>query len=151
MIEFTKRSVKAFSRKAKKFSKDLAPSKFEIFLRKIVIDIWDGVILGTPVGNTVNWKTPYPPTDYVGGRARGNWQMTINQKAQGIIDAVDPDGMKTITEGLRVLSNLPKHGMGIVIWMTNNLPYIGVLENGHSTQKPLGWIGLTIQRVGAKL
>lgn len=151
MIEFTKHSIREFRRKVKKFTKKVAPSKFERFLKSIVIQLWAGFIEGTPVGNTVNWKTRYPPTDYVGGRARGNWQMTINHRAQGIIDTIDPDGMKTMNEGLKVLANLPNNGIGVTIWMTNNLPYIVALENGHSTQKPVGWIGLTIQTVGARL
>jgi len=150
MIGFTKYSIREFRRKARNFSKTLAPSKFEQFLKSIVIQLWSGFIFGTPVGNSDLWKVK-PKERYVGGRARGNWQMTINHRAQGIIDTIDPDGMKTMSEGLKVLSVMPNHGMGITIWITNNLPYIVALENGHSTQKPVGWIGMTIQRVGAML
>ncbi len=150
MIKFTKQSIREFNRKAKKFVKKTAPDKFENFLRSIVTQLLAGFIEGTPVGNSDLWDVK-PKDRYVGGRARGNWQLTINQRAQGIIDTVDPDGMKTLTEGLKVLAHLPKKGIGITIWITNNLPYILPLENGHSTQKPVGWIGLTIQRVGATL
>ena len=150
MIGFTKQSIREFNRKAKNFTKKLAPSKFKRFYKSIVIQLWTGFIMNTPVGNSDLWKTK-PKDRYVGGRARGNWQMTINHRADGIIDTVDPDGGKTLTEGLKVLNVLPKNGMGITIWITNNLPYIVALENGHSTQKPVGWIGMTIQRVGAML
>lgn len=79
-------------------------------VRSITIALFKGVILSTPVDT---------------GRARGNWQTTVGAPASGIVEGTDPSGASAIGS---VLAN--QGGAGKVTFLTNNLPYIGVLEYG---------------------
>lgn len=83
------------------------------------------------------------PEGYVGGRFRGNWQVAFNQPAQGEADRIDPDGRDTIAAGRAIIAafDAAEHH---TIWLVNNLPYGGPLENGHSTQAPAGMVGVTV-------
>lgn len=79
-------------------------------VRAIEIALFSGVILATPVDT---------------GRARGNWQTTVGGPATGTVDRLDPSGGEAIQD---VAQNIG--GAGKVTWLTNNLPYIEVLEYG---------------------
>ena len=85
---------------------------------KIALDILGGVVGMTPV------KT---------GRARGNWQVTLGDRPRLGIKGTDADGGRTVQRGAEVIG---RAGLGESIWIHNNLPYIGVLERGSSTQAP---------------
>ncbi len=76
------------------------------------------------------------------GRAKGNWQTTIGRPAEGTVDDADKGGSRTIAAGLAALAALPPYS---VVYLTNNLPYILVLESGSwSTQAPRGMVALTL-------
>lgn len=77
------------------------------------------------------------------GRARGNWQLTIGEPADSIIEEIR-DPSTVITAGAQELRALEAF---TVIFITNNVPYIIALEGGHSTQAPRGMIGLTLQEL----
>lgn len=80
-------------------------------VRKVCLDLTSSIVLKTPVDT---------------GRARANWQMTIGQPATGTVEAFDKRGRSTIAAGREVIKQAP----GNVFWITNNLPYIRVLEYG---------------------
>ncbi|MAF43765.1 MAG: hypothetical protein CMI54_06325 [Parcubacteria group bacterium] len=67
------------------------------------------------------------------GRARGNWQTSVNSPKTRILQTVDEDGSIA-------LSKLEKNVGGIneTTYIRNNLPYIKALEEGHSNQAPAG-------------
>lgn len=70
------------------------------------------------------------------GRLRGNWQVTLNTAAGGIVDRLDPGGNLTKSE---LLSNLGS--LADVVFMTNNLPYVARIEfDAWSPQRPEGMI-----------
>ena len=75
------------------------------------------------------------------GRFRGNWQLQLNDIPSGIVETVDRDGGPTITTGE---SELAGAAIGDAIYITNNLPYAQVLENGHSQQAPTGMLAITV-------
>jgi len=60
------------------------------------------------------------------GRARGNWQVTIGKPATNVID-VPLTRQETIIKGSRVTSTVKPFD---VIYISNNLSYIGILEFG---------------------
>lgn len=68
------------------------------------------------------------------GRARGNWQVSIGAPKPGVIDRADasPGASSVIAEASASLA------LGSLfdadIWISNNLPYIVRLEEGHSKQ-----------------
>lgn len=89
--------------------------------RAITLEVFNSVIDNTRV------KT---------GRARGNWQTTIDTPAQSSVIDADPTGANTREKAAAEFK--PKSLMII----TNNLAYIGKLEELD------GMVGKTIARIG---
>jgi hypothetical protein len=90
----------------------------------------------TPVGNPILWKNPaLAPDGYVGGRARGNWQATIGSPFVGEDDSGNI---------MKAQSVIPRRA-GSVVYLTNNVPYIGSLEyDAHSSQAPAGMVRISV-------
>ena len=81
---------------------------------------------------------------YVGGRFRGNWQLTIGSPASGTLDDIDPGGAETLG---RIIAGVGDLQGGDVAYIVNNLPYAIPLEHGHSErQAPSGMVGITVDR-----
>lgn len=108
--------------------------------RRVALAIDQTVVLATPVGNPDLWKHA-APKGYVGGHARGNWQVGIGIAPEGTLDKVDPTGAEALAAGESAI-----HGSkpGEDIHITNNVPYIVPLNEGHSTQAPAGFVELAI-------
>lgn len=99
--------------------------------RAVMLEATKGVVLLTPV------KT---------GRARGNWQLTIEGGQPEVTEDVDPAGGKTISriaDGIAATKGRPFTRHDLV----NGLDYIVPLENGHSRQAPQGMVALTVDRL----
>ena len=112
-------------------------------VRKVCLDLSSSIVLKTPVDT---------------GRARANWQMTIGQPASGTVETVDKRGRSTIAAGRDAVKQAP----GNVFWITNNLPYISVLEyglyndgpnttGGFSKQAPNGMVRISIRELNSAL
>lgn len=80
---------------------------FVRFHRRLALEALRRVVFRTPVDT---------------GRARSNWQLSVGSPAGGEASGGDP-----ISEGLSRLAGLR---FGQTIWLTNNVPYILVLEEG---------------------
>jgi hypothetical protein len=80
---------------------------------------------------------------YVGGRFKGNWQVSIGSKRSGVTGRIDASGSATLAAGTTV-ANAAK--AGDVIFIVNNVPYAIPLEYGHSKQAPAGMVGVTVAR-----
>lgn len=106
--------------------------------------ILQAVVIGTPVGNPVLWKFPDKAhKGYVGGKARANWLVALGSPISDPVDDIDPSGGSTISAGAATISGATASGS--VINISNNLPYIQPLNDGHSLQAPIGWIDQAIQ------
>ena len=80
--------------------------------------------------------------DYVGGRFRGNWQVSFEVGETGVLDLVDPRGTRAKASGTQVIGQF-QIGVGS-IWMMNNLPYGPRLEyEGWSSQAPAGMVRIS--------
>ena len=105
------------------------------------------------------------------GRARNNWFLSVGVPSNSI--------KKTGSKGLgsiRTLSSMPKKVLNNKIYLTNNLPYIGLLEyggypspvkkgsyikrgkgyeilsiNGYSKQAPKGWVRTNLIKMQNKI
>ncbi len=132
-------NVQEFNRAVEEFTTTILPEQFILFHKKIALEALSRIVFKTPVGNPELWQRP-PPKNYVGGRARGNWQLTIDTYSDDEAANVDSAGGSTISEGVGHLAGL---GFGQVVFLTNNVPYIVRLEEGWSTQAPTGMVGLT--------
>jgi hypothetical protein len=81
--------------------------------------------------------------DYVGGRFRANWHLSINVVENVTFDEVDPSGNETIAALVSAVSDFTA---GQVAYLINNLPYAIPLEYGHSKQAPGGMVRITVAR-----
>lgn len=111
-------------------------------VRATTIELFSGTILSTPVGDPSRWKNP-PPAGYVGGRLRGNWQVSIGAPKSGEIDRIDSSGSATVAAMQAGIG-----GAGSVTYLTNNLPYAERIEfSGWSGQAPEGMVRVNFARV----
>ena len=116
-------------------------------INKVCFGMSEAVIEQTPV-----WRGEGKR----GGTARGNWQPTLNSAAQGVLDFQDEDGAATKQKAKEVSNG----AAGNVFYLTNNLPYIRVLEyglypqgayktertkGGYSTQAPKGMVRIAVR------
>lgn len=128
------------------FSEDIA--KFvkktkgndDLLVRKTVLDVGKRLVERTPVGDAVYWQSP-PPPGYTGGHARANWQHSIGAPKILELSGTDKDGSATVAN---ILTSMANNGAGPDHYITNSVPYIVPLEDGHSRQAPNGMVGLTI-------
>ena len=117
-------SLKNFNNAISKFSRKLISEDLVTFHKTIALLVLRGVVLKTPVDT---------------GRARGNWQVTINNQAEGEVDPRD-----SISAGQQQLASIKPFD---VVWISNNVPYIEFLEEGSSTQAPEGMLALTLEEI----
>lgn len=111
--------------------------------RKVAFNILSLVVRGTPVGNKNIWLEPKKaPIGYVGGRARANWFVGVGAAPGTVTDSVDTGGDSTISQGRTVIEGAP--GGNVPIYLTNNLPYIIPLNEGHSHQAPAGFVDIAV-------
>lgn len=80
------------------------------------------------------------------GTAKSNWQAGINSKPSSTIPAYAP-GTKGSTSGINERNAIDKaraiiarYRPGNIVHLTNNLPYIGLLNDGYSKQAPAGFV-----------
>jgi hypothetical protein len=83
--------------------------------------------------------------DYVGGRFRGNWQVSFDTAKTGTLERIDPTGRESLGSGTAVIQGFTTE-VG-TIWMMNNLPYAQPLEYGHSSQAPAGMVRISVLEV----
>ena len=117
------------------FSAELEEAKEELrqnfigFHKKLAIEAMRRIVLRTPVDT---------------GRARGNWRLTIGELPTEPTDQVDKGGGATIEDGIARLQLL---GVGEVVYISNSLPYILRLEDGHSDRSPEGMVEVTLEEL----
>lgn len=80
------------------------------------------------------------------GRFRGNWQVAISVRPDGVVEVEDKDGGPTISEGSRNIAQLKPFE---VVHLVNNLPYSQKIEEGHSGQAPAGVVSVTVAEIEA--
>lgn len=109
-----------------------AGKEADLGVRKACLDITSGVIKDTPVDT---------------GRARANWQASIDAPKTGSLDETDKQGDVTIAKAIASTTAAP----GRVFYLVNNLPYAVPLEYGSSAQSPGGMVRVNLARVKASL
>lgn len=118
------------SRFCKKYDADI-----KLVIRKISFEAFKRIILRTPVDT---------------GRARANWGVTVGSPNKYVIESEDKSGSATLAMAADGTMSWSCEGS---IFMTNNLPYIGVLEYGRddgtpgSKQAPQGMIRVTMEEM----
>jgi len=113
----------------------------DLVTRKVVLDIGRSLVEKTPVGNPDLWQNPdNKPKGYVGGHARANWSHSIGALVNQEFKEIDATGGASID---RIISSVPIKAAGKVHYIQNSLPYMQALEDGHSTQAPVGMVAIT--------
>jgi hypothetical protein len=123
--------VQDFNAKVRRFANRLVPELVGVFYRRISLEILRGVVFLTPVDT---------------GRARGNWQLTLVDPANG--ERSDWDKRDPVREGAALLAAMKELQ---VVWVSNNVSYIRYLEQGSSDQSPAGMLAVTMNAIGSKL
>jgi hypothetical protein len=120
-------NIRQFSAEVRREVDKLTGPQVVLFQKKIGMEGLQRLILKTPVRE---------------GRARGNWDATIGSPGTGFdMNRKDPSGSNAINKGAAVIQNVKPFS---VLFITNNLPYIEALENGHSGQAPNGMLAVTV-------
>lgn len=114
----------------KKFT-DVMPEAAETIKKKIAMDLLRRVVLKSPVDS---------------GRFKGNWFARVGSPVTEPTDDVDPSGNATIMRGVVAIE---KSQPGNDIWLSNNVPYAGVIEDGHSGQAPAGVVAISLAEIQA--
>lgn len=100
-------------------------------MRALVLETTSRLVTKTPVDT---------------GRARGNWQVGTKVAAPGGTGDTDKSGTGSIAKAASILQSL---NVGETVYITNGLPYIKALEDGHSTQAPQGMVKTTVAELKA--
>ncbi|MCP4336474.1 MAG: hypothetical protein GY679_01325 [Mycoplasma sp.] len=100
----------------------------DMAVKKITIDLFSSIIKKTPVDL---------------GTAKNNWQASIGSPKTSIIEGTDKTGGPTIQKMTKEVlkANFLNDD---TVYLSNNLPYIEVLEDGSSTWAPEGMIKTSI-------
>jgi hypothetical protein len=107
-------------------------------VRAIMLEAVNRIVLRSPVGDAIYWKSP-PPKGYVGGRFRNAWQHAIGH----VPAAQEPNNPKASGE-----DSIARVSQGVAAkpsslhYIFNNLPYALRIENGWSEQAPRGIVSL---------
>lgn len=123
-------SLGSFAKKMRKASKAVC-----VNTDKLVKDVADGILVAVVTDTPVDT-----------GKARSNWQVNINSPASGTRTAFVPGkkgstGLDNIIAAVEVGTNhIDQYNDGEEIHITNNLSYIGDLNDGTSKQAPPGYV-----------
>lgn len=92
--------------------------------RKVALGVLSTVTSSTPVDT---------------GRARSNWLVALDAPRRDVVESYGPEGAAdaATAEGSAIISN---YRNGQAIYLTNNLAYIGRLNDGWSAQAPAGFV-----------
>ncbi len=88
----------------------------------------------TPVGNPDLWKGSAPP-GYTGGTAKSNWWTEL-----GSPSTPDLENDNASAADAQAAAVAARYKVDQTAFISNNLPYIRRLDEGHSTQAPEGII-----------
>ena len=109
--------------------------------KRVAVDLFKRIVLKTPRDT---------------GRAQNSWTIAIGEPDRTVAPEGQQPEMNRISLEAKAgtaLATLTEHGvMGESVWISNNLPYITALEDGHSKrQAPAGMVGLSIEEVKLKM
>lgn len=123
------KNAKNFTLDLKKFGK-LSKKKAVTLFKKIAIDLDSRIVYATPVDT---------------GIARGGWVPSLNLPSNVVNDSLfDMSGDVAVGRLIAVVSGAK---LGDIVWLSNSVDYINLLEDGSSTQAPLGMVSANVAAV----
>lgn len=99
-------------------------------VKKIVLELFTRVMKRTPVDT---------------GNARVNWELGVDAIGNHTATATLVEGENQISQEafIRGLAELATYKPGAIVYITNNVEYVGYLEEGSSNQAPQGMVMIT--------
>lgn len=114
-------SLGEFARRIRRRARQIEEGVDEVVI-KTAGAVNQAVVLATPVDT---------------GRARANWQVGLGAPERAVREEEDPSGSGTIGRNNLVISGrAPRQ----TIYLSNNVDYIGRLNEGSSSQAPAGFV-----------
>ena len=98
-------------------------------VRKVAMTIDRTVVMATPVDT---------------GRARANWIASLNAPTSATTTSVSPSGAEAMEQAAGVIAGYDGDN-DAEIHITNNLPYIGPLNEGYSRQAPANFVSIAVR------
>lgn len=98
--------------------------------REVALAVDSAVVLGTPVDT---------------GRARSNWQVELNSAPSGVVDSHGGNAAQSSMDKAAEKIETYDGDTHTSIHITNNLPYIGRLNDGSSAQAPSGFVEAAVE------
>lgn len=121
-------------------------------IRGSSLQLFGDIVLSTPVGNPKRWNPPREKAyiyfdgkraPYIGGRLRGNWNLSTGQPDSSTTDNPDPSGAKNT---IKATTAVRQH-RGRPIYISNHLPYAKAIEEGHGiNNRPGGMVRKNVKR-----
>ena len=115
------RNFRDFERRLDRIARRMTAG-VELLVQNVAEEIGDAVVIYTPVDT---------------GYARGNWRPSLNAPAGAPISVLDPTGQATVA---RIVAVARQYRVGQTLYIVNNAPYIGSLNEGSSPQAPPGFV-----------
>ena len=120
-------SLRDLQKEVDTFVKDLVPEKIVLLQKKLSFQALTLIVKKTPVDT---------------GRARGNWQVTIDFAP---INSIDNTSIAEVFS--KANTELSKLKPFQNVYITNNVEYVIYLEEGSSSQAPYGMVAISIQEL----
>ena len=120
----TSRSLEEFSQRTQAIAVSIEQGSIEI-LRKVFLAVDVAVVMATPVDT---------------GRARANWLPSLNAPR---FDSIEETDFERAMREARFTAD--SAGRGSILFLSNNLPYIGRLNDGWSEQAPAGFVQIAVR------
>lgn len=114
-------SLRDFARNIRRTAAGV-PIRASRLQRAVALAVDQAVVTATPVDE---------------GTARANWQVSIGGPASGVVETLGTSPQPAISRNSIAIQ---KSTPGKDIHLTNNLPYIVPLNEGHSKQAPAGFV-----------
>jgi hypothetical protein len=99
-------------------------------VKKLSFDIFADVVAVTPVDT---------------GRAMNNWVISVGSPSRHVTSEGGAKSGVAASKASEAAGALATVSPFDTVWISNNLPYIGFLEEGSSDQAPSGWVERAIQ------
>lgn len=125
-------NVDQFNLEVERLSLEVTEKQLPAIVKKISIDAFNRIVLKTPVDT---------------GRARSGWHVSVDAPSEVVFQDIRSPQQVT-NEGAEIILGARNFE---TIYITNNVNYIGALEEGTSRQAPLGMVAVTVQEINAAL
>lgn len=129
-------SLAEFTRRMAKRAKEIEEGATRV-VRTVALAADQAVVLGTPVDT---------------GRARSNWLASVGAPRRDTIEPYSPGSGLGTSEGGNAQGAIAQAVLatatlqpGQSVFIANNLPYIGALNDGSSLQAPAGFVEAAVQ------